>query len=75
MNLSQITSEEQHLHVAAADGAPRFHDLAVEIAKEFSIPGVTPETVVMDDWNSDWDTIYPFSAVCAFPFNLHSVNV
>ncbi|KAI0676099.1 hypothetical protein C8Q78DRAFT_369024 [Trametes maxima] len=62
IHMENITSEEQHLHVAAADGAPGFHDLAADIAKEFSVPGVTPSSVVMDDWNSDWDTIYPFSA-------------
>ena len=27
--------------------------MAADIAKEFSVPGVTPTTVVMDDWNSD----------------------
>ena len=69
----QITSEEQHLHVAAADAAPGFHSLAWDIAKEFSVPDATPTTVVMNDWNSDWDTMYPFSAVSArrrlgFPF-------
>ncbi|TBU47465.1 hypothetical protein BD309DRAFT_855887 [Dichomitus squalens] len=62
IHMENITSAEQHLHVAAADGAPGFHDLARDIAKEFSVPGVTPTTVVMNDWNSDWDTIYPFSA-------------
>ncbi len=51
------------MHVAAADAAPGFHSLAADIAKEFGVPGVTPTTVVMDDWNSDWDTMYPFSAV------------
>ncbi|KAI0766101.1 hypothetical protein BD413DRAFT_605949 [Trametes elegans] len=62
IHMENITSEEQHLHVAAADGAPGFHELAVDIAKEFSVPGATPTTVVMNDWNSDWDTMYPFSA-------------
>ncbi|KAI0794351.1 hypothetical protein C8Q74DRAFT_1365816 [Fomes fomentarius] len=62
IHMENITSAEQHLHVAGSDGAPGFHDLAEGIAKEFSVPGVTPTTVVMDDWNSDWDTMYPFSA-------------
>ncbi|KAI8985766.1 hypothetical protein BD414DRAFT_462425 [Trametes punicea] len=61
IHMENITSEEQHLHIAAADGAPGFHELAVSIANEFSVPGSTPTTVAMDDWNSDWDTIYPFS--------------
>ncbi|KAI0630537.1 hypothetical protein C8Q77DRAFT_1211545 [Trametes polyzona] len=62
IHMENITSEEQHLHVAAADGAPGFHDLAADIAKEFSVAEATPTTVVMNEWNSDWDTIYPFSA-------------
>ncbi|KAM5532207.1 hypothetical protein V8D89_014107 [Ganoderma adspersum] len=62
IHMENITSAEQHLHVAGSDGAPGFHTLAADIAREFSVPGVTPTTVVMDDWNSDWDTIYPFSA-------------
>ncbi|KAI0364703.1 hypothetical protein BV20DRAFT_1029237 [Pilatotrama ljubarskyi] len=62
IHMENITSAEQHLHVASADGAPGFHELAVKIANEFSVPGATPTTVVMDDWNSDWDTMYPFSA-------------
>ncbi|RPD64072.1 hypothetical protein L226DRAFT_544758 [Lentinus tigrinus ALCF2SS1-7] len=62
IHMENMTSEEQHLHVAAADAAPGFHSLAQDIANEFSVPGVTPTTVVMDDWNSDWDTMYPFSA-------------
>ncbi|KAI9062799.1 hypothetical protein FKP32DRAFT_1629419 [Trametes sanguinea] len=62
IHMENITSEEQHLHVAAADGAPGFHELAANIAKEFSVPDATPTTVVMDEWNSDWDTIYPFSS-------------
>ena len=69
----QITSEEQHLHVSAADAAPGFHNLAVDIAKEFSVPGTTPESIVMNDWNSDWDTMYPFSAVYTRLLNAHSV--
>ncbi|KAI0705019.1 hypothetical protein C8T65DRAFT_653452 [Cerioporus squamosus] len=62
IHMENITSEEQHLHVAAADAAPGFHSLARDIAQEFGVPGVTPTTVVMNDWNSDWETMYPFSA-------------
>ncbi|KAI0718042.1 hypothetical protein C8T65DRAFT_706971 [Cerioporus squamosus] len=49
IHMENITSEEQHLHVAAADAAPGFHSLAADIAKQFGVPG-------------DWDTMYPFSA-------------
>ncbi|KAI0741328.1 hypothetical protein C8Q80DRAFT_1221427 [Daedaleopsis nitida] len=62
LHMENITSQEQHLHIAAADAAPGFHSLAVDIANEFSVPGVTLTSVVMDDWNTDWDTMYPFSA-------------
>ncbi|OJT03270.1 hypothetical protein TRAPUB_6137 [Trametes pubescens] len=62
IHMENITSEEQHLHIAAADGAPGFHSLAADIAKAFSTPDVTPTSVIMNDWNSDWDTVYPFSA-------------
>ena len=46
-----------------ADGAPGFGALANDIAEEFGLPGVGPTSVEMDDWNGDWDTTYPFSAV------------
>ena len=59
----QITSGEQHLHVAAADSAPGFDELAYDIAQRFGAPDSGPVPVVMNDWNPDWDTVYPFSAV------------
>jgi len=59
----QITTHEQHLHLAAADGAPGFEILVEDIVKEFGTTDVAPAPVVMDDYNSDWDSIYPFSAV------------
>ncbi|OBZ74192.1 putative endoplasmic reticulum metallopeptidase 1 [Grifola frondosa] len=61
IHMENVTSQEQHLHVAAADGAPGFDLLAERIAAEFSVPGVSLIPVVMDDRNSDWDTVYPFS--------------
>ncbi|KAJ3545708.1 hypothetical protein NM688_g5597 [Phlebia brevispora] len=57
-----ITSGEQHLHVGAADSAPGFGELAYDIAQRFGAPNSGPVPVVMNDWNPDWDTIYPFSA-------------
>lgn len=59
----QITSQEQHLHVGAADSVPGFDTLTHAIAERFGAPGVPPAFVTMNDWNADWDTIYPFSAV------------
>jgi hypothetical protein len=58
-----LNTREQHLHIAAADGAPGFDDLVHDITAHFGADGVPPKAVVMDDWNSDWDTLYPFSAV------------
>jgi hypothetical protein len=59
----QLNTGEQHLHIAAADGAPGFDDLVYDITTHFGADGVPAKAVVMDDWNSDWDTLYPFSAV------------
>lgn len=58
-----ITSGERSLHIGAADGAPGFDDLANDIGTVF---GATNDVAVleeMNDYNGDWDTLYPFSAV------------
>ncbi|KAF9458872.1 hypothetical protein BDZ94DRAFT_1225561 [Collybia nuda] len=65
LHLENVTTHEQSLHIAAADGAPGFELLVNDIVKEFapasvSEAGLVP--VVMDDYNSDWDSLYPFSA-------------
>jgi hypothetical protein len=60
---SQLVTQEQHLHIAAADGAPGFNELVYEIADKFGADDVPPKAIVMDDYNNDWDTLYPFSAV------------
>lgn len=62
IHMENITSTEQHLHIGAADSAPGFHELVHDISQQFGAPGIAPDYVVMDDWNADWDTIYPFSA-------------
>lgn len=59
----QLVTQEQHLHVAAADGAPGFHELAHDIAHEFGVDNVLPKAIIMNDYNNDWDALYPFSAV------------
>ncbi|EKM50065.1 uncharacterized protein PHACADRAFT_153387 [Phanerochaete carnosa HHB-10118-sp] len=61
IHMENITSQEQHLHIAAADSAPGFDALAHDIAERFGVSGVPPTPVIMNDWNADWDTIYPFS--------------
>lgn len=59
---NQITSGEQHLHIAGADGAPGFDLLVTKIVQEFSTTDVIPKPSVVNDYNSDWDALYPFSA-------------
>ena len=34
-----------------------------DIVKDFGATDVAPSPVVMDDYNSDWDSLYPFSSV------------
>lgn len=62
------------LHVAGADGAPGLGALVGDIARAFGDPevfraggaGAGAEVLVpraMDEYNSDWDTLYPFSSV------------
>ncbi|KAF7370093.1 Peptide hydrolase [Mycena sanguinolenta] len=64
LHLENVTTHEQHLHIASADGAPGFHDLVTAISTEFGgDSSVTePVPIVMNDYNSDWDPLYPFSA-------------
>ncbi|EEB08932.1 peptidase [Schizosaccharomyces japonicus yFS275] len=58
-HMENITSGEFSLHIATADTAPGFEKLVDDISNEFSaVPAVANN---VDDWNSDWDTIYPFS--------------
>jgi hypothetical protein len=61
---TQVTTHEHHLHIASADGAPGFHELVKDITGEFTgLSAVESVPVVMNDHNSDWDSLYPFSAV------------
>lgn len=52
--------------MAAADTAPGFELLVRDIAEEFGAIGYMPAPVIMDDYNSDWDLLYPYSAVGIF---------
>ena len=61
---AQITSNERHLHLSAADGAPGFHELVEDIASEFVKTDEKPSPIMMDENNPDWDSLYPFSGVC-----------
>lgn len=60
LHMENITSNEQHLHVASADGAAGFGLLAMNIADQFGVNGTVP-TPGIESWESDWDVIYPFS--------------
>ncbi|RDB27664.1 putative endoplasmic reticulum metallopeptidase 1 [Hypsizygus marmoreus] len=66
LHSENVTSHEHHLHIAAADGAPGFELLASEIVNQFAPAAngsaVSLELEIMDDYNSDWDPLYPFSA-------------
>jgi len=62
IHMENLTTQEQHLHLATADAAPGSKILTNEIANQFGIPDAAPRSVIMDDWNSDWDVMYPFSA-------------
>lgn len=53
------------MHVAASDAAPGFSELVQDMADEFGVPGQRLEKVIMDEWNPDWDVLYPFSQVCS----------
>ncbi|KAF7291994.1 Peptide hydrolase [Mycena indigotica] len=67
IHLENITTSEHHLHIGTADGAPGFPQLVQDIASHFA--GVQAEAVVMNDHNSDWDPLYPFSAFLS-PYKL-----
>jgi len=69
IHVENLVTQEQHLHIAAADGAPGFNELVYEIADKFGADDVPPKAIVMDDYNNDWDTLYPFSAFLS-PFKL-----
>ncbi|KAK7686297.1 hypothetical protein QCA50_010521 [Cerrena zonata] len=63
MYLENITSHEQHLHFAAADSAPGFELLVHDLAQSFGLPEAPlPQSIIMNDWNADWDVVYPFSS-------------
>jgi hypothetical protein len=61
--LHQLSTQEQILHIGAADGAPGFEQLVDDIAADFGMVGVQSVQEDMHDWNGDWDILYPFSAV------------
>ncbi|KAF8625164.1 hypothetical protein AX15_005531 [Amanita polypyramis BW_CC] len=66
-----ITSNERHLHISDADGAPGFEKLVNDIALEFVKTQEKPVPIVVNEENPDWDTLYPFSKFLApYKFSL-----
>ncbi|KAJ7625774.1 hypothetical protein FB45DRAFT_922289 [Roridomyces roridus] len=61
IHLENSTTQEHTLHLATADGAPGFPQLVRDIAAEFA-PQTDVLAVKMNDHNSDWDPLYPFSS-------------
>lgn len=51
------------MHLAASDGAPGFEALVDGIADTFGGGKERLQTLVMNDHNADWDSLYPFSLV------------
>lgn len=62
IHMENVTSAEQHLHIAAADAAPGFDTLVHSMAEQFDAHGKPPTSRQLSDWDSEWDVLYPFSA-------------
>ena len=57
--LYNVTDSTTSLHFANADPAPGFNQYIEEIRQKLDLGPI--EENQMDEWISDWDTIYPFS--------------
>lgn len=62
LSSENVTTGERHLHIGAADGAPGLEALVEGITAEFGAVSSKAVQEKMDDWNGDWDILYPFSA-------------
>ncbi|EIN06322.1 hypothetical protein PUNSTDRAFT_106562 [Punctularia strigosozonata HHB-11173 SS5] len=70
IHMQNTTTLEEHLHIAAADPAPGLETLVADIGAQWGPPGApAPHSIVMHDWNADWDVLYPFSAFLS-PFKI-----
>ncbi|KAF8330069.1 uncharacterized protein EI90DRAFT_2923234, partial [Cantharellus anzutake] len=62
LHSEDLLSGERSLHVSVADSAPGVLGLVSDIADRFGATGMPdPRAVAMDEWNVDWDVLYPFS--------------
>ena len=57
-----ITSGEWFMNLGSADPAPGFAKLVSEVHASLGIPGQAAELVEMNEYNSDFDILYPVSA-------------
>jgi len=69
VHMENVTTNEFSLHVGAADRAPGLEKIVYDVAQAFGEnralddgTEVKTQLVEMNDWNTEWDTIYPFSA-------------
>lgn len=62
LHYENLQTHEHNLHIAAADGAPGLDLLVNDLAEEFGVTGMPATFVTMDDNNTDWNSLYPFSA-------------
>lgn len=60
--VENVTSGEWFMNVGAADPAPGFKALSNELQAYLGLEGESAELRVMDDYNSDFDILYPVSA-------------
>jgi hypothetical protein len=60
---AQTTTGEENLQLAAIEGAPGMDKIVAGLSSSLGAPGAVAETVQMGDHTSDWDVIYPVSAV------------
>ncbi|CAK5267855.1 unnamed protein product [Mycena citricolor] len=69
IHAENVTTNEHHLHLATSDGAPGFPNLVQDISAAFGSNGQEATAVVMNDHNTDWDPLYPFSAFL-YPYKI-----
>ena len=62
--MDKVTSNEVFLGVGTADISPNFEDIANNIASFVKKnTSATATANVMNEYNGDWDVMYPFSTV------------